>query len=265
MPDFDLNLNRLGWVRQCVDKQDACFRPVLDGVRIEPREAGGVWMIATDGLALAVAKDEDGKAPFPCTIQLDKTLADFVGPTVDADPCDGESCRVWHITDNHRLRFDGLEAPGECAVAKTGFVGARQTGAGGVTGLVWRVQEMPKSGWIDWRRVLRARDCPHPARAGDVGTFNPAMINRFSYQEHGVAIMPRSGVAMESNKWATPGALVLAEGAPWGFGVLMPRKVNVMADLGETLRELVERHDMPPHGNAITQAALDAMAGKDSV
>jgi hypothetical protein len=244
-------------VRQCVSLEETRF--YLDGVRIEPREAGGVWMVATDGQLLAVAKDEQGRAPFPCTIQLDKTLADFIGPTIDHDDYNGEPYRVWNITDAHRLHFDGLKALGECAVARTSCGTAT---AGGVTGLVWRGHEAPKTGWVDWRRVLRAHDCTLPPKPGDVGTFAPALIEKLSYQGRGVAIMPRSGVATDSNGKTTPSALVLAEGAPWGFGVLMPRKIEAMRDLSETLRELVAPQDMAPHGNAITQDDLDRLAAE---
>lgn len=236
MTVYNINLNRFAWVAQCVG-DDEC-RYYLQGVRIEPREAGGVWMVATDGSVMAVAKDEQGVCPEPGTFRLDKTLADFCGPHTVYDDF-GEPMKQWPLTDGVRLSFGLCDKDSH----------SLGTVAGSETGLVWRIGEMP-TGYVDWRSALAASGEKRSPVSGDVGSLSPELLSRLSYQGRGVSVMHRSGCKAIGGRQSIPSALVLSEDAPWAFGAIMPRAGDLWKEAGETLREVLDEADWPQNGNS---------------
>ena len=236
MTDFDLSLDRFAWCWQSVSTEEA--RYYLQGVYVEPREQGGVYMVATDGHVMAVAVDERGRCAEPAIIAIGADFVEMAKPHVDENLETGEEYRHWPLPLNYRLQFD-TPPPGGSVVAKAWLSGT----ASGMTrtGIVTRIDGR----FPDWRQAVKATDKKCAPAPGPIGTVDPALLSRLSYRGGGVMHLPRSGVIPKNRDQRRPGAVVIIETAPWACGFLMSKAVDAWADYGDLARELLTKDDLP--------------------
>lgn len=102
---FDIDADLFMRVRRAVNRESV--RYYLNGVLIQPIDAGGAWMVATDGHLMIVARDRSAVVPRPAVIDLTLTEAPPPDPG-DGDECDCALMPVDYF--NSRLAFD--VAPG---------------------------------------------------------------------------------------------------------------------------------------------------------
>ncbi len=67
-------------------------REYLGGVRIEPIEEGGVWMIATNGSIMLIQRDKDGRAAYPGTLAV--SAKNWVKDQYDCEDGDEDAARI---------------------------------------------------------------------------------------------------------------------------------------------------------------------------
>ena len=66
--EFNLSVDLFRVVMRAVSTEES--RYYLAGVRIDPIEGGGAWLVATDGVIMMLARDEAARAPRPAVVQL---------------------------------------------------------------------------------------------------------------------------------------------------------------------------------------------------
>lgn len=188
----------------------------ISAIRIEPREAGGVWIVATQGQIMLIQRDTLGHAPRPL-------VATFRPQQAPTDPEFGEDEGYnWH---GAHLTFDD---PGEeAALAEIKWNGTGPTGAWAV------VEPLPADvKWPDWRRTLGfvqekgLRDKPGPEG------LSPFLLGELTKGWDGFR-MHEFGRRHQSR-------VVLSDSDPAALGLIMPRACPQTDDaaLDEWLRDL---------------------------
>lgn len=228
---FNLDAERFMWARRGVS--DDAVRSYLVGVRIEPRPEGGALFVATDGHLMLIAADPTAVCPRAVTVNLRLTEARM-------DHLPPERGLVYHEPRQFcgRLSFD-LPAGGGAQLAR--FRWPRDD----LTYLLAVAEETPGD-YPNWKRLLNARD----QRVDGVTVLDPTLIERVAHQRRGVAIVPRGGAA--SRRGGQP-SIILPNGAPWAFGLLMPRGSALVADIAPPdalVRDLIDAADLAALGGA---------------
>lgn len=219
---YNLSLDRFAWCWQARAKTLWS----LTGVYVEPREAGGVYMVATDWVIMAVAFDEKGTCPEPSIIKVGADIEGRFGPETWTDE-GGDKRQDWPVDPYARLKF-GAVAIGETVIGETNENFGTILRIGG---------KFP-----DWRKAIRIREGRQP-KPGPVGMINPALLSRMSYRGGGVGLFPRSGFDKKDGK--TPSIVVLCADAPWACGFLMPVVRDGWAKDSLFARELLGDEEPP--------------------
>ena len=155
-------------------------RHFLQGVRIEPIDGGGVWMIATNGAIMLIQRDSEGHADHAATLAV---TAPKVEPIVHDD---GTFVGDYHWC-GAEISVAALE-PGETVAALASW----QIGSPGPHVLVERLEDK----YPDWREAIgkpAKRDmmgCKVDPRQDANGGFvtrylDPLIDNRHSFRLHG--------------------------------------------------------------------------------
>lgn len=213
MTEFNLAADRVFRAQKIADMNFSLRS--ISSIRVEPRDAGGVWIVATQGQIMLIQRDLHGCAPRPLA-------ATFRPQQAPIDPELGEEGYHWH---GARLAFDD---PGEDAsLAGIAWYGSANIGAWAV------VEPLPAdTKWPDWRRTVAfvqgndSRDKPAPE--GYTTSLLSALADGwdgFRFHEFGARHQSR---------------LVLSDSDRDAIGVIMPRVCPQTDDraVGEWLRDI---------------------------
>lgn len=152
----------------------------LQGVRIEPIDGGGVWMIATNGAIMLIQRDSEGHADHAATLAV---TASKVEPILHDDGT-FEGDYHWRGAE---IAVAALE-PGETVAA----LASRKIGTPGPHVLVERLEDK----FPDWRKAIgkpakrdmmgRKFDPRQDANGGFITrSLDPLIDNRHSFRLHG--------------------------------------------------------------------------------
>lgn len=231
---YDVSLDRFAWCWQARSIEN--IRHYLQGVWIEPREAGGVYMVGTNGCIMAVAIDEQGTCAEPAIIHLGDDFRRMIDPVTERDPDTDEEKTLWPLHYATRLRFGDID-PGESIVGEARLEGRRSSRS---VGVVTRINGV----FPDWRNAVINQK--HEPISGPVGMIDPKLLKRLAYRDNAVQMFHRSGAApYKTGNYKLPGTIVLCSQAPWACGFIMPIHRDAWALDGDLARELLGDEEPP--------------------
>lgn len=146
---LQINASKLKLAATCMASND--IRYYLNGVKIEPRAEGGVFIVGTDGHRLMAVIDESGHIEAPAILRLTSS-------TLSKLPKVGSKNEKWTA---ETVAIDGTE-----------YLAIK---SGGDTPAVVHLQEHDKEGiWVegkypDWRQVMKFSDWTEkPSKPGSI-------------------------------------------------------------------------------------------------
>lgn len=165
MPDeFDLDADLFLRVRRAQGIEET--RYYLHGVLVEPIEGGGAWIVATDGRAILVARDDAATVPRRAVINL--TMPEVRAP--DSGQCDEGCCALMPASyQGARLRFCVERAASSVAQ----FVRRDAVYLEAIASDLGCEDKYPA-----WRKVWASPKTPEPRRGHRAWGINPALLNR---------------------------------------------------------------------------------------
>lgn len=163
---FDLDADLFLRVRRAQGIEET--RYYLHGVLIEPIEGGGAWIVATDGRAILVARDDAATAPRRAVIRL--VMPDVPAP--DSGQCDEDCCALMPASyQGARLRF--CVERGASSVAQ--FVRRDTVYLEAVASDLGCDDKYPA-----WRKVWASTKALPPRRGHRAWGINPALLDRIT-------------------------------------------------------------------------------------
>ena len=180
---FDIDASLFMRVRRAVSRESVRYS--LNGVLIQPIDAGGAWMVATDGHLMIVARDRSAVVPRPAVIDLTLTEA----PPPDPRDCDECDCALMPVDYfNSRLAFD--VAPGGRTVAA--FKRGDTEWHHGIVNDLDCADKFP-----DWRTVWVTGGVPKEPRKGHVAYgLDPRLLARVCDNESAILTSTGEGTAV---------------------------------------------------------------------
>jgi len=214
---FEIDAAKFFHVRQAQSHQTARFN--LRGVHVEPRAAGGAFLVATDGRLMLVALDESAIAPAPATVNVDLIAADNE-PEVDEwgelVERSGTPLTWFHDFRNaSTIEFYLSEWPAVAKVKWGDHAPPEPLGIATVT----------DGKFVDWKKA--ALKWLAPGVAGP-GAFDPALLDRAAFYGWGVEL---------AAKGHDRPAVIHPHGAADTVGFLMPMKAADRAGFDVQLAE----------------------------
>ena len=163
---FDLDADLFLRVRRAQGIEET--RYYLHGVLIEPIEGGGAWIVAADGHAMLVARDDAATAPRRAVIRLAMPEV----PAPDSGQCDEGCCALMPASyQGARLRF--CVEPGASTVAQ--FVRCDTVYQEAIASDLGCEDKYPA-----WRKVWASSKALEPRRGHRAWGIGPALLDRIT-------------------------------------------------------------------------------------